>query len=527
MRTMGASAIASHPVLPPEIWLACWILCSTRQLRRLSSVCHLFRSLCLPLLFQDQLFDGIPLQNKVDPDNWIDRVRHLHRTAVRLDRMAEGHHAMLVRSWKFCARITAHPFRLASSHPDIQNINIFDTVYDRIITTFSTTLSCYRNLRSLHIQGLTIDTPFRETLLSLPMLDSLTLFNCDIIAEEGPLIKLMSFMISETRRPSDTRPSRLVSTECLRSLDFPSLRAWSLVACSRPPEFPHLLEISLGDLSDVTLFFTVLKQCPRLERLAILSLDPTQAPSLPGSIHPSTIPSLRHLTAQRKLIRLFTPNRPVSAVRVVDMQRADLLPVFLEISRTSAPLLSLEILSTSPSEESMAAMASLFPCLREIMLEIREGSWHACGRPQQKERVVDRRCLSLCDDDAFDDLPSEAISDAEEDEPSIVVVVPGSGQVAGNRRLSSLQHTCRRICTDRFPLPPTIEVLGLQTGLAYPELIPVSAEQCHQTIAALSQQCPLLREVHLGLPCNIWKRAGALWKQEGVNSYVQVNACAT
>ncbi|KAJ7444505.1 hypothetical protein FB451DRAFT_1294227 [Mycena latifolia] len=108
---METSPIAYLHILPAEIWLVCWTLCSARQLRRLSLVCQRFRSLCLPLLFQDQHFDGIPMQHRVDPDNWIDRVRHLHRTAVRLDRLAEGHHALLVRSWKFCARVSEYPFR--------------------------------------------------------------------------------------------------------------------------------------------------------------------------------------------------------------------------------------------------------------------------------------------------------------------------------------------------------------------------------------------------------------------------------
>ncbi|KAJ7669786.1 hypothetical protein B0H17DRAFT_949078 [Mycena rosella] len=46
-------------MIPSEIWEACWRLCSTRQLRRISLVCWLFRSMCLPLLFPDQHFDVI------------------------------------------------------------------------------------------------------------------------------------------------------------------------------------------------------------------------------------------------------------------------------------------------------------------------------------------------------------------------------------------------------------------------------------------------------------------------------------
>ncbi|KAJ7453424.1 hypothetical protein FB451DRAFT_668752 [Mycena latifolia] len=44
-------------ILPAEIWLACWTLCSSWQLRRISLVCQLFRSLCFPLLLQYQHFD--------------------------------------------------------------------------------------------------------------------------------------------------------------------------------------------------------------------------------------------------------------------------------------------------------------------------------------------------------------------------------------------------------------------------------------------------------------------------------------
>ncbi|KAJ6562993.1 hypothetical protein DFH09DRAFT_847762, partial [Mycena vulgaris] len=54
-------------MLPSEIWLACWTLCSARQLRRLSLVCDLFRSLCLPPLFQTQSIKGLDI-NLVSAD---------------------------------------------------------------------------------------------------------------------------------------------------------------------------------------------------------------------------------------------------------------------------------------------------------------------------------------------------------------------------------------------------------------------------------------------------------------------------
>ncbi|KAJ6603600.1 hypothetical protein DFH09DRAFT_1459180, partial [Mycena vulgaris] len=87
-------------LLPEEVWLACWNLCSLQQLRRISLVCQLFRSVSLPCLFRDQTFDVEALVDRLSRDNWMDRVRHLNRTAVRLERLVEDPYAPFVRSWK-------------------------------------------------------------------------------------------------------------------------------------------------------------------------------------------------------------------------------------------------------------------------------------------------------------------------------------------------------------------------------------------------------------------------------------------
>ncbi|KAJ7444502.1 hypothetical protein FB451DRAFT_1149245 [Mycena latifolia] len=372
---MGTSATPYKHILPPEIWLACWTLCSTRQLRRLSLVCQLFRSLCLPLLFQDLQFDGVSLGRQVYQDNWIARVRHLHRTAVRLDRLAQGRHALLVRSWKFVAREVAYPSRLASSHPEIQHISLFDTISERVIKTFSSTFGVYRNLRTLYIQGFDIDTSLRETLCSLPVLDELALYNCDIIAQDGVLLELKSFTISgphvqPRRQLSTDDPLRIADAGHLQGLYLDTLYTLPLLASFGTEKFPHLVEVSLGVLSDVTLFFSFLKQCPRLERLTISHLHHNMIAHLPTSLHPTIVPLLRHLTVPRELIPLFTPNRPVNEVTVgSEVPPADLLPVLMEISYTSAPLLSLGISCASPSGESMATIASMFPFLRELLIE--------------------------------------------------------------------------------------------------------------------------------------------------------------
>ncbi|KAJ7491708.1 hypothetical protein B0H11DRAFT_1718546, partial [Mycena galericulata] len=57
-RATNSPPICYLLVVPRELWLASWTLCSNRQLRRLSLVCQLFRSLCLPLLFRNQTIDA-------------------------------------------------------------------------------------------------------------------------------------------------------------------------------------------------------------------------------------------------------------------------------------------------------------------------------------------------------------------------------------------------------------------------------------------------------------------------------------
>ncbi|KAJ6450203.1 hypothetical protein C8R45DRAFT_764798, partial [Mycena sanguinolenta] len=86
-------------ILATELWLACWTLCSRRQLRRLTLVCKLFRDICHPLIFQHQTTDA--QREPFTEDNWTQRLRGLHRAAVRLDALAGSTHVGLVHSWKF------------------------------------------------------------------------------------------------------------------------------------------------------------------------------------------------------------------------------------------------------------------------------------------------------------------------------------------------------------------------------------------------------------------------------------------
>ncbi|KAJ7138295.1 hypothetical protein C8R44DRAFT_767200, partial [Mycena epipterygia] len=128
--------------------LVCWTLCSPRQLRRISLVCQLFQSLCLPLLLQHQRFDGWMLVHGITPGNSVGRARHLNRTAVRLERLAESSRVHLVRAWHFVVPSPLPPSRF---HPSDPHISVCNCLLQRVVTTFSTTLGLYHNLRSLYI----------------------------------------------------------------------------------------------------------------------------------------------------------------------------------------------------------------------------------------------------------------------------------------------------------------------------------------------------------------------------------------
>ncbi|KAJ7910111.1 hypothetical protein B0H13DRAFT_2329653 [Mycena leptocephala] len=200
-------------ILPVEIWLACWMFASTRQRRRLSLVCRLFRSICLRPLLERQSADVAALAEGLSRNNWFERTHRLHRVAVRLDRLAGTPLVLAVRAWQISStpllqqgwintpleRITRRIGRGDYSH--ILHIGSFNTMRDRVLTTFRATLGLYQNLTALNMQGIIIDTSLRQTLASLSRLQDLILDGCDITPPEGIVLNVHRFTISATRQP--------------------------------------------------------------------------------------------------------------------------------------------------------------------------------------------------------------------------------------------------------------------------------------------------------------------------------------
>ncbi|KAJ7190566.1 hypothetical protein GGX14DRAFT_604008 [Mycena pura] len=499
----AAAPILYLAMFPSEIWLACWAVCSARQLRRLSlSV------------------------NTIDltRGDWIANVHKLHRAAVRLERIADGSRVRMVRSWTFAANRNLVSQSRFYSH--ITNIGMVDAMYERVVAAFSSTLGRYQHLRSLIIRDLLIDRPFRNTLVSLPMLEELTLQNCDIRARDGVLLNLKKFSMSS---PGTSKESlELVSPVRLQILridgrgdTIPLMTGFGAQRSS------HLSQLFLDTIFDLNPFLHFLTQCPRLEGLSVGYFSHGST-SFPSHICPETVPLLQRIDAPLDFVRALTPNRPVRDVIVrcrpgySESLSAEVLTLaVLDISNASVPVRSLALPSTYATLVSLNTMSSLLPGLTSLSMEI-----HCEERIMRKQRgccfsnrklwtpEVDTRVPDICDADAFNSLPPEEVSDTEEEQPSPAVHV--TLKTHKTMPDSVLLHEILSwICSGLVSLPAEIEVLRFPVRSYFSESTELSEGHQHQVIAALSCMYPSLRELETGYHNNPhWERNGALWKRK-------------
>ncbi|KAF8181180.1 hypothetical protein K438DRAFT_1768021 [Mycena galopus ATCC 62051] len=534
-------------IFATELWLACWALCSRRQLRRLIMVCRLFRDICLPLLFEEQILDAGGVWYDVTQDNWIDRLHRLHRAAVRLDSLAKSPHVGSIRSWKFIAT-EQDPVR-RSTDRDIQHFGLLNSTYERVLSSFSFTLPLYDNLKSIHLQVFTIDAAFRKTLANLPRLENLTLSSCEITARTGCVLGLRSFTISggpqlsakSTRRrrvQGATRETlQIVSPEVLHALHLDAPREITpLLTGFGRAIFPHLAVLSLQNLFDLDCFFSFLKQCPRLESLAINTVDVDLIASLPEyDLPPDTIPHLRNLTGQQELFSLFTVNRRITTATILEpppthpreesaISAESMVLVFNDLLKASTPLLTLSIPEISPTLDFLATITSSFPQLQELSIHLKQPNSFicVCGWPHPKS--VDTRYPILRDAEAFDNTPEDNISDDEHDEPTPICLFQVSSNLQMPKAQTNVHDILRWIFSDTGSLPPAIEVLKLiwqdKDPLIQWHRFTLAEE--YDDIAVLSRLYPHLHEVRLGYPEILWKRNGASWRKCGTDSYMMV-----
>ncbi|KAJ7096905.1 hypothetical protein C8R44DRAFT_989166 [Mycena epipterygia] len=296
----------------------------------------------LTLLLQHQHVNlqNLPPGFQFRREDWTDLLRRMHRIAVRLDRLAEDSR---VRSRKFNALGYRSP---VWNSGDTAKFGLWDNTYRRAITTFSSTLGRYQQLRSLDINGFTIDTSFRQALVSLPMLEDLN--RCDIVARDGALVKLKTFTISGFWLGSDIHqdPLTLVSPDRLHTLNIGNNTPETFTLLSGFPrgKFPHLVDLSLQGFRDIDLLFGFLKQCPRLEWLAIISIIP------------------RHDTTSACAVAVSWEQ---------EIQASELVRAFSDILCASVPLRSLVVIPAM-TPQLFTTIMSLFPELRELSISIVE-----------------------------------------------------------------------------------------------------------------------------------------------------------
>ncbi|KAF7336306.1 hypothetical protein MVEN_02178900 [Mycena venus] len=465
---MSRAPIPYLAMIPSEIWLACWSLCSARQLRRLSL--------------------SVDTHDLMRGPDWSANIHRLHRAAVRLERIADGPRVRMVRSWTFATN--GNLASLSSSYSHITDIGMVVAMYERVVTAFSSTLGRYQHLCSLNIREFLIDKPFRDTLVSLPMLEEVTLGNCDIPARDGALLNLKFFSMSNTGR----KRTKDFSEESLELVSPGRLQTLKIDGCGDTvplmvgfggQRFSHLTQLSVDNIFDLDLFLRFLTQCPRLQCLSAGKFSRDGLTSLSSHVHPETMPFLRSIDAPLGLVRALTPNRPVRDVTVqpgYSLSAEDFTLAVLDISNASVPVRSLTLPSIYPTLESLNSMSSLFPGLTSLSMEIRS-----------------------------QEQPSPVVHVAWEMHPKL----PDSVR---------LHEVLSWICSGLVSLPAEIEVLRFPIRNYVSKSTELSVEHQHQVVAALSRMYPSLRELEMGYHNNPhWVRNGALWKRKGVNSYIQVH----
>ncbi|KAJ7473634.1 hypothetical protein B0H11DRAFT_2036671 [Mycena galericulata] len=434
---MASPASAYLYLLPAEVCLECWQMCSRRQLRRISLVCQLFRSLCLPLLLHSQTFD-LALRQHSNEYTWAETASHLHRTAVRLDKLVEGPHTQLVRSWKVTFDVVLaiefqHAIRLSKPPSLTQISGSLDDLHRRVAKSFST-IGCYHNLSILNITLFTVNEGFRTALASLSRLEDLTLWSCKVVAQNG-FMQLRNLTLTGYSETNSQEPLQLASPESIHSLAIHDTRELGpMIAGFGTAKLSNLVQLSLRHLlaHHATQFFCFLRQCPCLDSLEVLVVDSRSI--RPPPVDSDLLPLLRAITAPPFLVRLLAPTRPVNAV-VLNLPGNPLTPdelmlVCSDISRSSAPLHTLSLPRTTLSPELLIAITSLFPDLCDLAIQFLEGHgiFMASGLFRSRGAVVpvipsiDPQSLDLRDDNVFDDRTAEDMSDAEP-EPSLIISV--------------------------------------------------------------------------------------------------------
>ncbi|KAK6987584.1 hypothetical protein R3P38DRAFT_333401 [Favolaschia claudopus] len=281
-------------LVPTEIWLLCWDLCSHSEIECLSLVCKRFRIISLPVLFKHQSLDLAAIEQGIDQGNFVDRLDYMRRSAVRVENLTDSSCAALpvIESWtvKFGYE---HALSSKKQDIDIEELRTFNKLRARIMEAFCKTLHLYPNLSSLDMERYAVDTAFLTTLAGLPALRDLRLHIPDKSS--------VSYSGGNLTMPN------------LRRLDI-SRHALLLDGFTRRISLPNLVDLSIGVVRNTeVVFLHVAERFPLLERLGVgVVQDCEPVPELPVD----SLPNLREISGPKGMIDGLVPGRRISRVVV-------------------------------------------------------------------------------------------------------------------------------------------------------------------------------------------------------------------
>ncbi|KAK7050543.1 hypothetical protein R3P38DRAFT_2865752 [Favolaschia claudopus] len=568
MDEMQASDSLSYlDLVATEIWHNCWSSCETRDLKKLTLVCHTFAEICQPLLFRIQYVEA----PNVDSGSWMTCTQRIHLSVQRLLRLGRSPHAASVRSWYWAGDYGSNLKRIAERYPQITNISIVGERWTRLEQVFITTLGSYQRLKQLVLGYLTIDSDFRETLASLPVLEDLSLRSCTMVVHTGPLLSLRQFCLSGSRMTEDSEGEildpqalEIVSPETIQVLVLDaSPEALAILHHLSEHTLPSLtrLFVDIRNAAGADCFFGCLKNSSCLQELTLAGFTVFDAAYFERHLPQTALPTLNSFDGPYNLADLFTRERPVERLKLRHGDSEEEAPSdskIISILRNLAPSVSvkeLDIIDTVPI--SPANMPAIFaavssPSLRKLRVKAQEQPTPPAPPPTGVHGLDDEPDPVMTDDEdeaQVDDrvvwLWDEDDSDFETEE-EIIIPFDGPYENAARRRVpaaapttpptelpgymysqyesqsfppvletsaskdpqSGVGQILAAIYNGTISLPPMLEELCFYWNMKCPR--PLSDREHHRAVLTLEKMFPSLRSMTLGardpwiLRCGEW-----------------------
>ncbi|KAK6992565.1 hypothetical protein R3P38DRAFT_3084467 [Favolaschia claudopus] len=533
-----------------EIWHHCWSSCKSKDLKRLSLVCRVFAAICQPLLFSTRYVHP----PRVDSGNWMQTTQRIHIAVQRLLRLARSRHAASVRSWHWTGDYGSNMEHLVASFPRVTNISAVQERWGRLQQVFTTTLRSYHRLKELDIGFVTIDSEFRATLASLPVLDELTLRSCIVDARTGPLLSLRKFRISGFGAPEvppgETHDTtlELVAPQTVHTLMLEdSDDSFAILQHLARHALPRLVHLHVRVADDAVMsLLECMENSPYLEGILISHFPPTSPPAYFQHRLPSTaISSLKSFSGPCDLTDLFTRDRPVERLVISGgTTDAEMLSILQNLGTTVA-LRELRISTAiSPATISAILEAVSSSSLRKFSALVHEPPYtdpethydHGSPGdfiPDQEEDIpteveIDDRVVELWDEDVS--VCAESDDDVVDDQASRTkatarvtpsVELPGyMYSVSGaqyspkfevpktTESLGGIAEAMELIYTGAMSLPPSLEELDFSWFMFFCK--PFTEREQHRAVLVLEEMLPCLCRVTLGgrlplvLSCGVW-----------------------